>query len=131
MDDGNVVTITVGFAGSATAAAGNLSIINESYFTGFAFQMDPASNDNPAGFANYERIDLEFSPDAKSIVAGIGSCDRSAQLRILGAETERRWNSPTAQKRSQQPVEDTGFREVGGGGIEPPTPGFSILCSTN
>ena len=47
------------------------------------------------------------------------------------AETEERWKSSPAQKKSQQPFGVTGFSEVGGGGFEPPTPGFSILCSTN
>jgi hypothetical protein len=47
------------------------------------------------------------------------------------AETEERWKSLPAQKKSQQPFEVTGFSEMGGGGFEPPTPGFSILCSTN
>ena len=47
------------------------------------------------------------------------------------AETDERRNSSSAQNKSQQPVEVTGFSEMGGGGIEPPTPGFSILCSTN
>lgn len=47
------------------------------------------------------------------------------------AETGERWNSPPVKKKSQQPFEVTGFTEMGGGGFEPPTPGFSILCSTN
>ena len=45
------------------------------------------------------------------------------------AETDDRWKSSPAQKKSQQPFEVTGFSEVGGGGIEPPTSGFSIVVS--
>jgi hypothetical protein len=45
------------------------------------------------------------------------------------AETDERWNSSPAQKKSQQPVEVAGFSKMGGGGFEPPTPGFSIVVS--
>ena len=37
--------------------------------------------------------------------------------------------SDIAHEKNQQPVEVTGFSEVGGGGFEPPTPGFSIVVS--
>ncbi len=43
---------------------------------------------------------------------------------------ERRKSRPVNEK-SQKPFGATGFREMGGAGIEPATPGFSILCSTN
>lgn len=43
---------------------------------------------------------------------------------------EARKSRPVNEK-SQKPFGATGFSKVGGGGIEPPTPGFSILCSTN
>ena len=45
------------------------------------------------------------------------------------AETEERWKSSSAHKKSQQPFEATGFMKVGGAGIEPATPGFSIVVS--
>jgi len=62
MDDGNSVTMTVSFAGTATPTEDNLSIIDETFFAGFAFQLDPATSSNPGGsFLNYERIDFEFA----------------------------------------------------------------------
>jgi hypothetical protein len=60
MSDGNSVEMSVSFAGTASAAGGNLSIINETFFTGFAFQMLPGSTTNSGSLANYERVDLEF-----------------------------------------------------------------------
>ena len=44
---------------------------------------------------------------------------------------ERRKYRPVNEQKSHKPFGATGFREMGGAGIEPATPGFSILCSTN
>ncbi|MFK7912103.1 MAG: PEP-CTERM sorting domain-containing protein [Akkermansiaceae bacterium] len=60
MGDGNSVTMNVSFHGSAVAASGNLSIIDEWYFSGFAFQALPSGSTNSGSLANYERVDFEF-----------------------------------------------------------------------
>jgi hypothetical protein len=50
-------------------------------------------------------------------------------------EMDERWKASPAQAKTRTVPEVAApyglFPEVGGGGFEPPTPGFSILCSTN
>ncbi|NNE92164.1 MAG: hypothetical protein HKN23_11000 [Verrucomicrobiales bacterium] len=89
LSDGNRVTMTVSFAGTGTPTAGNLTILNESFFTGFAFQMDPATNTNGASFLNYERIDLEFDQAVQFDDFRITDVDRAGWDDVLFAEG---WN---------------------------------------
>jgi hypothetical protein len=80
--------------------------------------------------------DLQTPDSVFGAASGLPVIRAAVTRRIDGnrsqmAETDERWSASPAQKKSQQPFEVTGFTEVGGGGVEPPTPGFSILCSTN
>lgn len=88
LSDGNVVTMTVSFSGTATPAAGNLAIIDESFFQGFAFQMVPDTNTNSgANFLNFERIDLEFDQPVLFDDFRITDVDRSGWDDVIYAES--------------------------------------------
>lgn len=93
MGDGNSVTMTVSFAGSATPTADNLSIIDETFFSGFAFQVDPATTSNLGeSFVNYQRIDFEFANPVDIEEFVITDFDRSAWDDTIFAEA---WDGDT------------------------------------
>jgi len=74
------------------------------------------------------------SPVLTSVESSAESAAVKSSIEHAGGriETKRRNEESTLlHEKSQQPFEVAGFSEVGGGGFEPPTPGFSILCSTN
>lgn len=58
------LTITSNMVGSAVPTGSHMARINQSYFTGFAFQLDPSTTVNSGGsLQNYARIDFEFSEE--------------------------------------------------------------------
>lgn len=60
--DGVSLTVSSSRFGTAAYTADHLSRINETFFTGFAFQLDPATTDQNSGsLTNYARIDFSFS----------------------------------------------------------------------
>jgi hypothetical protein len=61
---GRTLTVTSNRFGTAQYTADHLSRIDETFFSGFAFQLQPASTDQNAGvLTNYARIDFSFSSD--------------------------------------------------------------------
>lgn len=61
---GGTVEITSRTIGTAQATSNHMSRINESFFRGFAFQMDPGTTSpgvNGGGPTGYLRLDFEFS----------------------------------------------------------------------
>jgi hypothetical protein len=70
-------------------------------------------------------VSVESSAESAAVKPSIRHAGSRIGTNRDNDESDRR------HKKSQQPFKVTGFREMGGGGFEPPTPGFSILCSTN
>ncbi len=60
---GRTLTVTSNRFGSAQYTADHLSRIDESFFSGFAFQLDPATTLNGGSLTNYARFDFSFSGD--------------------------------------------------------------------
>ncbi len=55
------LTITSTQVGTGTYTADHFRRIDETFFTGFAFQLDPGTTVNTTSFDNYARYDFEFS----------------------------------------------------------------------
>ncbi len=60
------------------------------------------------------------------------ACEKTGLSCILGYIDESDEERPLAKKRETPlPQRLTGSEKVDRGGLEPPTPGFSVQCSTN
>lgn len=59
--NGVTLTITSNLVRNAVATSGHMTRLNESYFSGFAFQLDPSTTNNGRRLRDYLRLDFEFS----------------------------------------------------------------------
>jgi len=57
----DLLTITTNQIGTTVNTADHFSRIDESFFSGFAFQLDPGTTINTTSFDNYARYDFSFS----------------------------------------------------------------------